>query len=150
MSAGPLDFSVTMEFWVPAAPAGDAQAPAAPAGLVSVIIRELSVAEIRAMLTGEAVAPTQAPTALDVALWGIDPLKPVDLSPADIFRFTNLTAADSERLTMSQRRALVERVKEVNADFFDLVEKWPAVVAELVQRLTPEPLSTTSSDPSPA
>lgn len=149
-----LDFSVSMEFWVPAAPADDANAPAASAELLAVKIRELSVAEIRAMLVGEAVVSSEPPTALDVALWGMDPLGAIDLSPADIYRFTDLTPGASERMTMSQRRALVDRVREVNAGFFDLVEKWPAVVAELVKRMTPEPspepLSTPSSDPSPA
>lgn len=154
MSGGVLDFSVVMEFWVPAAPADDAHAPAAPAALVTVKIRELSVAEIRKMLAGESVVSSESPTALDVALWGMDPLEPIDLSPADIYRFTDLTAEDAERLTMSQRRALVQRVREVNGDFFGLVEKWPGVVAELMRRMTPEPSpeppSTTSSVPSQA
>lgn len=149
--SGALDFLVVMEFWVPAPPASDAAAPAAPAELLAVKIRELSVAEIRAMLVGEAVVSSEPPTALDVALWGMDPLSAIDLSPSDIYRFTDLTPGAAERMTMSQRRALVDRVREVNAGFFDLVEKWPGVVAELVRRLTPdpspEPPSTTSSVP---
>lgn len=152
--SGPLDFFVTMEFWVPAVPADDAPAPAAPADLLSVTIRELTVAEIRKMLAGEAVVSSEPPTALDVALWGMDPLGTIELSPADIYRFTNLTPEAAERLTMSQRRALVQRVREVNGDFFGLVEKWPGVVEELVRRMTPEPSpeppSTTSSVPSQA
>lgn len=125
-----------------------------PKGVVEVRVNELTVAEIRALMAGEAVQASMPPTALDVALWGMDPLaNQLDLSPEDVYRFSSITLEQAEQLTIGQRRALVERVREVNADFFGLVGRWPAVVAELVKRLeppAPDAPSTSSSDPSPA
>lgn len=119
-----------------------------PQGVLEVEVRELTVAQIRALMMGEAVEPTEAPTALDVALWGVDPLAgTVDILPADVPRFTSLTAEQAEQLTLRQRRALTDKIREVNADFFGLVARWPAVVAELTARLTG---LGGSSDPSPA
>lgn len=107
-----------------------------PKGVVNVTVREITTAEIRAYLKGEVVEPSEAPLALDVALWGGDPLSTdsVDVMPADIPRFTDLTAESAEGLTITQRKAVVAKIKDVNADFFQLVARWPAVVAELVQR----------------
>lgn len=119
-----------------------------PEGVLEVEVRELTVAEIRALMMGEAVAPSEPPTALDVALWNVDPLATtVDILPADVPRFTSLTLAQAEQLTMRQRQALTEKIREVNGGFFGLVARWPAVVAELAVRLT---ASAGSSDPSPA
>lgn len=131
----PLDYRHTMQF-------------STPDGVLEVEVRELTVAEIRALMMGEAVAPSEAPTALDVALWGVDPLATtVDILPADVPRFTSLTLAQAEGLTLRQRQALTDKIREVNGDFFGLVARWPAVVAELAVRLT---ASAGSSDPSPA
>lgn len=119
-----------------------------PEGVLEVEVRELTVAEIRALMMGEAVAPSEPPTALDVALWNVDPLATtVDILPADVPRFTSLTLAQAEQLTMRQRQALTEKIREVNGGFFGLVARWPAVVAELAARLTG---SSGSSDPSQA
>lgn len=122
-----------------------------PTGVVTVEVRELTVAEIRALMMGETVEPTEAPTALDVALWGMDPLaRTVDIMPADVPRFTDLALLDAEQLTLRQRAALADKIREVNRDFFALVGQWPAVVAALVERTTSGPPLTDSSDPSPA
>lgn len=74
--------------------------------------------------------PAEAPLAMDVMLWGEDPLKPTVL-PQDVFDFSDLTPADSERLTVSQRREVVALVKAVNADFFGLRDGWGDIVARL-------------------
>lgn len=134
----PLDYRHTMQF-------------STPDGVLEVEVRELTVAQIRALMMGETVEKTEPPTALDVALWGMDPLaSTVDILPADIPRFTDLSASDAEQLTLRQRQALTDKIREVNRDFFALVGRWPDVVAELAARMTLPPGLTDSSVPSPA
>lgn len=125
-----------------------------PKGVVEVMVKEMSTGEIRALMAGEAVMASEPPTALEVALWGMDPLSSqLDMSPEDVYRFTTLPPEQADLLSIRQRAALVEKVRAVNADFFGLVARWPVVVAELLQRAgvpAPEAPSTSSSDPSPA
>lgn len=116
-------------------------------GALSVTVRELTVAEIRARLAGEVATPGPVPLAVDVVLWGEDPLKPTVL-PQDVFDFSDITAEDSERLTVSQRRELVGLVKSVNADFFGLRDGWGDIVARLQAAQTLP--SSDSTDPLPA
>lgn len=120
-----------------------------PEGVMKVEVRELTVATIRKIMAGEVVEPSDSPSALDVALWGADPLAEIEVMPADIPRFSDLTLEQSEGLTISQRKALVEKIREVNAGFFGLVSRWPGVVAELVARRTQRELLGDSSGLSP-
>jgi len=109
------------------------EVPTREAGIVKV--REITLAEIRAHLAG-AESREQAPAAggespdrgdLFVAsvLGGF--------SIADLKRFTDLDDERCSRLTPSEFKAVFERVKALNPDFFAVLDQW---AADLVERMT--------------
>jgi len=75
-----------------------------------VVVREMTVAEIRAWL--DAVSQGDI-NLVDAALFE-------EFSIADIPRMTDLTMADIDAMTPSQVRLVQERCKEVNGDFFGM------------------------------
>lgn len=90
-----------------------------PVGARHVLVRELTVSEVRAHL---AALPDQLAHADLIGACLVD-----GVLLADLPRFTDLQPHEMETLTPSQIRALWEEVKTINTDFFTLM-------ARLVQR----------------
>lgn len=109
------------------------EVPTRKAGMVKV--REITLAEIRAHLAG-AESREQAPAA------GADVPDRGDLFVAsvlggfsinDLKRFTDLDEDRCSLLTPSEFKAIFEKVKALNPDFFAVLDQWSA---DLVERMT--------------
>lgn len=109
-------------------------------GGIKVTVRELTVAEIRAMIEAAAVLP--ATDALQELLFD-------DFRATDLKTFTDLDDARMEGLKPSELRSVWERVEKVNADFFALRRRLNAVAVALAPQdgaIAPE---ASSAPPSP-
>ncbi|ANJ73550.1 hypothetical protein K6V72_24200 [Ralstonia insidiosa] len=103
-----------------------------PIGTHTVLVRELTVEEIRAWFA-RIRDPQQQ---LDV----VDALMFRDVSVADILASTDLTAEAFGSLAPSEIRTLIEKIKEVNPDFFEL----RARLAEIGNRAAPDLASSSA------
>ncbi|WP_316856198.1 hypothetical protein [Ralstonia mannitolilytica] len=83
-----------------------------PVGSHTVQVRELTVQEVRAWFARMRDG-SQVPDVVDALMFR-------DVSVADILATTDLTAEAFAALTPSEVRALIEKIKEVNPDFFEL------------------------------
>ncbi|WP_104565849.1 hypothetical protein [Ralstonia mannitolilytica] len=83
-----------------------------PVGSHTVQVRELTVQEIRAWFARMRDG-SQVPDVVDALMFR-------DVSVADILATTDLTAEAFATLAPSEIRALIEKIKEVNPDFFEL------------------------------
>lgn len=99
----------------------------------TVVVRELTLSEIRAHLafveareSAESRAVVARDELIDVTLLG-------GLTTADLLRFTDLDESRVGHLTPSAARVLLAAVKELNPDFFAMLDQWQALLIERVQ-----------------
>lgn len=97
------------------------EVPTGRAGMVKV--REITLAEVRAHLAGAAARESDAPTAPDRGELFIGTLLG-GFSLEDLKRFTDLDDARIGGVTPSEFRAIFAKVKDLNPDFFAVLDQW--------------------------
>lgn len=96
----------------------------------SITVKELTVAEIRTWLKDLAVASNPTPSTEPKPAKSADILNALlfdDITFTDLLRITTITEQGIDACTPAQLRALVNKCKEVNSDFFVLRERLVAL-----------------------
>lgn len=109
-------------------------------GSLTLTVRELTAGEIRARLMLQSVTPPS--DALHELLFG-------EFRVADLLDFSDLTAEQVETLKPSEMRALWQRIREVNADFFAMLGRLMALPAPAASQATPSETQPAASSSPP-
>lgn len=106
----------------------------------AVLVREITLGEVRAHLAAAAAREQAAPDSagqLDAGALFVGSLLG-GFGPADLKRFSDLTDERLELLTPSELKKVYEAVKSLNPDFFAVLDQWADA---LVERMTSDPIS---------